>query len=76
MFQLDWSHYAPQLLHGLVNTLEYTAASFFEAALLGLALALMRRCLVARRALGAREPGADDATGTDHDERWSQATCE
>lgn len=42
MFQLDWSHYAPQLLHGLVNTLEYTAASFIGAALLGLALALMR----------------------------------
>ena len=55
MFQLDWSHYAPQLLHRLVNTLEYTAASFFGAALLGLALALMRRCLVARRAArGAR----------------------
>ena len=41
-FQVPWSSYAPDLLTGLVRTLEYAAAGFVGAVLLGLLLALMR----------------------------------
>jgi polar amino acid transport system permease protein len=42
LFQVDWAKHGPQLLQGLGATLEYTAAAFVGAALLGLTLALMR----------------------------------
>jgi His/Glu/Gln/Arg/opine family amino acid ABC transporter permease subunit len=39
---VHWSDYTTDLGHALVKTLEYTAASFAGAAVLGLALALLR----------------------------------
>ncbi|MFD3400904.1 amino acid ABC transporter permease [Kribbella sp. NPDC058693] len=42
MFQVPWSDYAPALLDGLERTVLYTIASFAGAAVLGLALALLR----------------------------------
>jgi len=49
--QVDWARHGPQLLQGLGNTLEYTAAAFVGAAVLGLTLALMR--LSAQRLVSA-----------------------
>ncbi|MGG6896763.1 amino acid ABC transporter permease [Rhizobium sp. BR 315] len=43
LFQVPWSDYAGNLGEGLLRTLAYTASSFVGAAILGLALALMRR---------------------------------
>jgi polar amino acid transport system permease protein len=51
LFQVDWAKHGPQLLQGLGATLEYTAAAFVGAALLGLTLALMR--LSAQRLVSA-----------------------
>jgi polar amino acid transport system permease protein len=42
VFQVPWSDYRSDLLHALLRTLAYTAASFAGAALLGLAVALLR----------------------------------
>jgi polar amino acid transport system permease protein len=42
VFQVEWSDYAPDLLQGLIKTLEYTVAGFVGAAVLGLVLALLR----------------------------------
>lgn len=42
LLNVEWSEYAPALRDGLVKTLEYTAAGFAGAVLLGLLLALMR----------------------------------
>src|SRR2546423_2893023 len=42
MFQVPWGDYAPALLDGLERTVLYTIASFAGAAVLGLALALLR----------------------------------
>jgi len=42
-FHVHWSEYYSSLLQGLGHTVEYTAAGFIGAAILGLALALMRR---------------------------------
>jgi polar amino acid transport system permease protein len=42
ILKVDWSDYTPALRDGLIKTLEFTAAGFVGAALLGLALALMR----------------------------------
>jgi polar amino acid transport system permease protein len=42
LFNVEWSEYAPALRDGLIKTLEFTAAGFVGAALLGLLLALMR----------------------------------
>jgi polar amino acid transport system permease protein len=42
MFHVHWSDWWPQLLDGLLRTLEYTVLGFLAAALLGLGLALMR----------------------------------
>jgi polar amino acid transport system permease protein len=42
LFKVPWSDYEPDLLQALVKTVEYTLASFAGAALLGLALALLR----------------------------------
>jgi len=42
MFKVHWSEWIPQLLDGLLHTLEYTVLGFAAAAALGLALALMR----------------------------------
>jgi polar amino acid transport system permease protein len=39
---VEWSEYAPALRDGLIKTLEFTAAGFAGAAVLGLVLALMR----------------------------------
>ncbi len=41
-FHVHWSQWTGQLLDGLLRTLEYTVVGFVAAALLGLALALMR----------------------------------
>ena len=41
-FKVDWSGYLPDLWHALLRTLEFTAAGFAGAAVLGLLLALMR----------------------------------
>ncbi len=41
-FKVDWGSYAPDLWHALLRTLEFTAAGFAGAAVLGLLLALMR----------------------------------
>ena len=40
--KIDWGSYIPDLLHGLLRTLEYTVLGFVGAVILGLALALMR----------------------------------
>src|SRR5918994_7001386 len=42
MFEVPWSDYAPSLLDGLQRTIWYTVGGFVGAALLGLALALLR----------------------------------
>ncbi|WP_202875568.1 amino acid ABC transporter permease [Kribbella speibonae] len=42
MFEVPWGEYAPALLDGLERTVGYTIASFAGAAVLGLALALLR----------------------------------
>jgi polar amino acid transport system permease protein len=42
MFKVNWSEWYPELLDGLLRTLEYTVLGFLAAALLGLGLALMR----------------------------------
>ena len=42
MFEVPWSQYTPDLWEGLLKTLSYTVAGFVGAALLGLAVALMR----------------------------------
>jgi His/Glu/Gln/Arg/opine family amino acid ABC transporter permease subunit len=42
LFNVNWSEYAPDLWHALLRTLEYTAASFAGAAVLGLLVALVR----------------------------------
>jgi polar amino acid transport system permease protein len=42
LFNVEWSDYTSDLLAGLVKTLEYTAAGFAGAALLGLVLAMLR----------------------------------
>jgi His/Glu/Gln/Arg/opine family amino acid ABC transporter permease subunit len=42
MFQVPWSDYSEALWQGLLGTLEYTVLGFAGAAVLGLALALMR----------------------------------
>jgi polar amino acid transport system permease protein len=42
LFNVEWSEYAPALRDGLIKTLEFTAAGFAGAAVLGLILALMR----------------------------------
>jgi polar amino acid transport system permease protein len=42
LLNVPWSDYAPDLRDGLIKTLEFTAAGFVGAALLGLVLALMR----------------------------------
>jgi polar amino acid transport system permease protein len=41
-FKVDWGFYLPDLWHALLRTLEFTAAGFAGAAVLGLLLALMR----------------------------------
>jgi len=41
-FHVHWAGYAPVLWHALLRTLEFTAAGFAGAAVLGLLLALMR----------------------------------
>src|SRR5882672_4425288 len=41
-FHVHWGSYAPDLWHALLKTLEFTAAGFTGAAVLGLILALMR----------------------------------
>lgn len=43
MALLHWGRYAPQLWHGALRTLEFTAVSFAGAILLGIALALARQ---------------------------------
>jgi polar amino acid transport system permease protein len=43
VFQVEWSDYSADLLQGLLKTLEFTAAGFVGAAVLGLVLALLRR---------------------------------
>jgi polar amino acid transport system permease protein len=42
LLNVDWGEYAPALRDGLVKTLEFTAAGFAGAVVLGLVLALMR----------------------------------
>jgi polar amino acid transport system permease protein len=42
LFNVPWSDYAPDLRDGLIKTLEFTAAGFVGAAVLGLGLAMMR----------------------------------
>jgi polar amino acid transport system permease protein len=42
LFEVPWSDYAPALWDGLERTVAYTIASFVGAAVLGLALALLR----------------------------------
>ena len=42
LFEVPWSDYAPALLDGLGRTVAFTVASFTGAAVLGLALALLR----------------------------------
>jgi polar amino acid transport system permease protein len=42
LFNVEWSEYTPALRDGLIKTLEFTAAGFAGAVLLGLLLALMR----------------------------------
>ncbi|ONI91678.1 ABC transporter permease [Saccharothrix sp. ALI-22-I] len=42
VFQVPWSEYSADLWEGLLKTLSYTAVGFVGAALLGLAVALMR----------------------------------
>ena len=42
LFQVQWSDYTSSLWDGLVKTLEFTAAGFAGAALLGLVVALLR----------------------------------
>jgi polar amino acid transport system permease protein len=42
LFNVPWSDYAPDLWHALLKTIEFTAAGFAGAAVLGLAIALMR----------------------------------
>lgn len=42
LIEVPWSEYAPALLDGLEKTVAYTLASFAGAAVLGLALALLR----------------------------------
>ncbi|MBP2323100.1 polar amino acid transport system permease protein [Kibdelosporangium banguiense] len=42
MFEVPWSEYLPDLWEGLLKTLSYTVVGFAGAALLGLAVALMR----------------------------------
>jgi polar amino acid transport system permease protein len=42
LFHVHWSGYLPDLGHALLRTLEFTAAGFAGAAVLGLVLALMR----------------------------------
>lgn len=41
-FHVSWGSYVPDLWHALLKTLEFTAAGFAGAAVLGLLLALMR----------------------------------
>jgi polar amino acid transport system permease protein len=41
-FHVHWGSYAPDLWHALLRTLEFTAAGFAGAAVLGLVLALLR----------------------------------
>lgn len=41
-FQVPWSDYTPTLWHALIKTIEYTVVSFIGAAILGLAVALLR----------------------------------
>jgi polar amino acid transport system permease protein len=42
LFNIEWGDYTSDLLDGLLKTIEFTVAGFAGAALLGLALALMR----------------------------------
>jgi polar amino acid transport system permease protein len=42
LFNIEWGDYTSDLLDGLLKTIEFTVAGFVGAALLGLALALMR----------------------------------
>ena len=42
IFKIHWSSYSSDLLTALLKTLEFTAASFIGAALLGLVIALLR----------------------------------
>jgi polar amino acid transport system permease protein len=42
LFNIEWGDYTSDLLDGLLKTIEFTIAGFVGAALLGLALALMR----------------------------------
>jgi polar amino acid transport system permease protein len=42
LFKVPWSDYEPDLVQALLKTVEYTVASFAGAALLGLAVALVR----------------------------------
>jgi len=42
LVEVDWSKYVPDLVDGLVKTLEFTALSFVGAVILGLIVALMR----------------------------------
>ena len=42
MFQVPWSEYSDAMWEGLLKTLSYTAAGFVGAALVGLAVALLR----------------------------------
>jgi polar amino acid transport system permease protein len=42
LFHVHWGTYVPDLWHALLRTLEFTAAGFAGAAVLGLLLALMR----------------------------------
>jgi polar amino acid transport system permease protein len=42
LFKVPWSDYESDLIQALIKTVEYTLASFAGAALLGLALALLR----------------------------------
>jgi polar amino acid transport system permease protein len=46
-FHVRWSEWTSALLDGLVNTIEYAALGFAAAAVLGLALALMRTSRIA-----------------------------
>jgi polar amino acid transport system permease protein len=42
LFNVHWGDYTSDLVHGLIKTLEFTAAGFVGAAALGLVIALMR----------------------------------
>jgi polar amino acid transport system permease protein len=54
LFNIEWGDYKSDLLDGLLKTIEFTVAGFVGAALLGLALALMRLSKVR----GVRAPAA------------------